>query len=338
MRITFLRVSCALPAMAIAGLPDAANAQAVLLDYADLSSLEEPLAVQMGQATVVVSGVVDGRVRIDLDESVLSEAFDPGLVTNYQVAVETQLGNRWTIGATYSGQYDTYSDQYTDNVAGYVRTSWGTLVGGNVGGLVREDTRRRRAPGNAVLAYDDFLGQNARWGGLFRVTNGPFVSSFMVDEDGGVEAGTVYQRPYGRHDIRWSVRGRRGQIRAANGDRRFRTAGVNAVADLTYGSSIYDLGIGYERITGQGLELDRWFLSTGARTKIYGLSLSAEGHVGTIDGSPEYSAAAGLSYALSRGLSANLGFNYREADVERSGITVLQGDEKSTSASIRYSF
>ena len=116
------------------------------------------------------------------------------------------------------------------------------------------------------------------------------------------------------------------------------SAGASAMADLIYGSSIYDLGLGYERIKGLGLQLDRWFASAGARTKIHTLSMSLEGHIGSIDGSPEYAAAAGLGLALSRGLSANVGINYREANVVRNGINVLVGKDQSAAFSMRYSY
>lgn len=330
-------VSLALGLLAC-GSAQPALAQGFSLNYASLSTLEEPLAFRSGQTTLVVNGLVDGGARINFDTRHLIDPVDTGAVANAQATIETELGNRWTVGASYFGQYDTYARSYRANSVGFIRTSWGTLIGGNVSGLLREDTRRRRGFGNGVLAYDDFLGQTARWGGVYRVANGPFLSGLMVDQEGNVEAGTVYQRPYGTHDIRWSARGRYARTRDALGRRRFTTAGGMVVADLTYGSSIYDLGVGYEHLSGLGLELNRWFASAGARTKIHMLTMSLEGHVGTIDGSPEYAAAAGLGYAISRGLSANLGLNYREANVVRNGIPVLVGKDQSAAFSVRYSY
>ena len=318
------------------GLASAAHAEGFSLNYASLSTLEQPLAIRSGPTTVVVNGVVDGGVRLNFDTADLLDK--GGVVANGQATIETELDNRWTVGASYFAQYDTYAHQYNANSAAFIRTSWGTLIGGNVGGVLREDTRRRRGYGNAALAYDDFLGQMGRWGGLYRVANGPFVSGIMIDQNHNVEMGTVYQRPYGTHDVRWSVRGRYGRIRNANGTRRFSTTGAMAMADLTYGSSIYDLGLGFERLAGQGLILDRYFASAGARTKLHGFTMSLEGHIGTIDGSPEYAAAAGIGYALSRGLSTNLGVNYREANVVRNGINVLAGKNESAAFSMRYSY
>ena len=322
----------------VLGLASSAHAEGFSLNYASLSTLEEPLAVRSGPTTVVVNGVVDGGARINFDTSGFVDPVPTGVVANGQATIETELGNRWTVGGSYFGQYDTFAHTYRANSAAFIRTSWGTLIGGNVGGVLREDTRRRRGFGNAVLAYDDFLGQMGRWGGLYRVTTGPFLSGIMIDQNQNVEVGTVYQRPYGSHDVRWSVRGRYGRMRNPNGTRRFSTTGGIAMADLTYGSSIYDLGLGYERLAGQGLTLDRWFASAGARTKIHGFTMSLEGHVGTIDGSPEYAASAGLGYAIARGLSTNLGVNYREANVVRNGINVLVGKDQSAAFSMRYSY
>ena len=91
-------------------------------------------------------------------------------------------------------------------------------------------------------------------------------------------------------------------------------------------------------MTGRGLDLHRWFVSSGARTKIGTLGLSAEGHYGQIDGSPEVAGSVGVLYAMARGLSANLGLNYSDANVVRNGITVLVPNTKSVTGSVRYSF
>lgn len=335
MRHLLLALAAAIPALACG---QTAQAQSISLNYASLSTLEEPIAFRSGNTTLVVNGLVDGGVRLNFDTRGLLDPVNPGAIANAQATVETELDNRWTVGASYFGQYDTYARRYRANGVGFIRTSWGTFIGGNVSGLLREDTRRRRGFGNGVLAYDDFLGQTARWGGVYRLVSGPFLSGLMVDQEGNVEIGTVYQRPYGTHDIRWSARGRHARMRDAAGRRRFTTTGGMVVADLTYGSSIYDIGLGYERIAGQGQGLDRWFASAGARTKIHMITMSLEGHVGTIDGSPEFAAAAGLGYAISRGLSANLGLNYREANVVRNGIPVLVGRDQSAAFSMRYSY
>ena len=43
-------------------------------------------------------------------------------------------------------------ERYADNVALSVGGVWGTVLGGNVSGVVREQTRRRRGAGNGTLA------------------------------------------------------------------------------------------------------------------------------------------------------------------------------------------
>ena len=88
--------------------------------------------------------------------------------------------------------------------------------------------------------------------------------------------------------------------------RRFDTRAAGGVGELIYGSSAYDVGVVYERLSSGGLDMDRWYVSAGARTKTGVLSLSVEGHYGQIEGQDEVSAALGVQYDLARGLSVNL--------------------------------
>ena len=142
-----------LAALAAVLLAQNARAEGFSLNYASLSTLEEPLAFRSGQTTLVVNGVVDGGARINFDTNNLIDPVDAGVVANGQATVETELGNRWTVGASYFGQYDTYAHSYRANTAGFIRTSWGTLIGGNVGGVLREDTRRRRGFGLRAVVF-----------------------------------------------------------------------------------------------------------------------------------------------------------------------------------------
>ena len=91
-------------------------------------------------------------------------------------------------------------------------------------------------------------------------------------------------------------------------------------------------------MTGRGLDMNRWFVSSGARTKMGLLAMSAEGHYGQIDGSPEKAASLGVSYAFARGLSTNLGLNYSDANVVRNGITIFKPNTETATASVRYAF
>ena len=60
----------AVPAIALA----AGSAQAqVSLNYDNLSSFEEPLAFEIGEATVLVGGLVDVPVRLALDDGIFRD-------------------------------------------------------------------------------------------------------------------------------------------------------------------------------------------------------------------------------------------------------------------------
>jgi hypothetical protein len=332
-RALLLPLGCG--AMALAA--DPASAQ-VSLNYDNLSSLEEPLAFEIGEATVLVGGVVDVPVTLALDDGIFHDDVDVSLVTNLDINIEMQLANRWNVGVAYFGQYDENSDDYVDNVAGFVRTSWGSLIGGNVNGLVREATRRRRGVGNANLAFDDFYGRTNQWGGGYSGRFGPTTLTGIVDDEGHFELGAQFQRPIGRKDYRLTTRVARARYLAADGLTDFATIGAGAVGEFVYGSSLFDLGFGYENLQAGTIDLDRWYVSGGAQTKIGVLSLSAAGHYGELDGTSESSASLGIRYDIARGLSTNLGVNARKAQIARDGVSVVDEDETSATASVRYSF
>ena len=338
MTVGFSRASLQWAAVvAIALAAGSAEAQ-VSLNYDNLSSFEEPLAFEIGEATVLVGGLVDVPVRLALDDGIFRDDVGVSLTSNLDISVEMQLPNRWNIGVAYFGQYDENTDDYADNVAGFVRTGWGSLIGGNVNGLVREATRRRRGVGNADLAFDDFYGRINRWGGGYSGRFGPTTLTGIIDGDGHFELGAQFQRPIGRRDYRITTRVAKARYLAADGLTDFATIGAGAVGEFVYGSSLFDLGFGYENLQAGGIDLDRWYLSGGAQTKIGVLSLSAAGHYGELDGTPESSASLGVRYDIARGLSTNLGVNARKAQITRDGVSVIDEDEASATASVRYSF
>lgn len=227
---------------------------------------------------------------------------------------------------------------YNDNVAGFVRTSFGTVIGGNVNQQVRELTRRRRGVGNGFLAFDDFYGQLARWGGSYVGRFGPSNLGLTVDKNGDFEVGLEYQRPLGRRDVRFAGRFRQGQFVAADGITRFDTQGVGAVGEIEYGSSIFDLGLGLESLDGLTTDARRWFVSAGAQTQIGQVRVSGEGHYGQVAGDDEITASLGAGYDVARGLSLNLGLNYQDARIVSDEITLVDTEEGQAVASVRFSF
>lgn len=319
-------------------VPTAARAQGVSLNYDTLSSLEEPLAFDLGDVTVELTGLADIPVTFDIDSTPAAQDVDIGFTGNFQISAETQLSNRWTLGAAYFGQYDENTNDYSDNVAAYVGTSWGTVIGGNISGLVREETRRLRGAGNADLAFDSFYGGLDNWGGGYTGRFGPFRLSGTVDENGDFEIGSTFQRPIGLNDYRFSARFADGTFTSQDGTTTFDTKGGELIGELTYGSSVFDLGVGYERLESPTIDADRWFLSAGARTKIQSFTLSAEAHYGEVEGISEKSAAVGVSYDIARGLSLNLGLNYEDANINIGGVSLQNSDEFKGIFSLRYSF
>ena len=318
-----------------------AEAQPISLNYESLSSMEEPLAFEIGDVTFALTGLVDARWIIDTD----GDDADTSLIGNFQVNARTQLPNRLLVDLTYFGQdasgpttFSGAGDNYTDNVALSVGSYWGAVLGGNVSGTVREQTRRLRGAGNAALAFDDFLGTLDEWSGGYTGRFGPWVVGTVVDEDGDLDLGAIFQRPAGTRDWRLTLRAAEGEYTPVGGNIRFDTRGFGVVGEVIYGSTTIDTGAGYEHFSSSGPGVDRWYLSSGVRWKSGALTISLEGHIGRIEGKDEKSASVGAQYDIARGVSANLGLNYAKAQVLLDGAPFLDTEESKAVLSFRYSF
>ncbi len=324
-------------ATALLGFVTAAYADGVSLNYERLSFFEEPIATEVGDVTLELRGTIDLPVSVDLEGD---DREDYNFTGNFQVNAETQTANQLTLGATYFGQYATEDtdDHYTENAAAYIGGVWGTVIGGNVAGIVREETRRARGAGNAALEFDAALGELDDLGGSYVGRYGPVVLSGTIDEDANVDVGFMFQRPLGNKDYRFTGRYSEGTYTSADGSTVFDTHAVGAVAEFVYGSSTFDLGVGYEDFAATALDVDRWYVSTGAQTKMGVVSLSLEGHYGEVEGQEEVAAAFGVAYDIARGLSANLGVNYSYAPITVNGVGFNNAQETKGIASLRYSF
>lgn len=318
-----------------------AAAQHISLNYETLSSLEEPLATEIGDVTIVLTGLVDASLIRDTGD----DDTDGGLVGNFQVSALTQLSNRWRVGLTYFGQYAAgelsefdREDRYLDNAAVSVGGTWGTVLGGDISGIVREQTRRLRGAGNASLAFDDALGVLADWGGGYTGRFGPWIIGTVADEDGNFDAGAMFQRPAGDKDYRLTLRATRGVYTAADGSRRFDTRAGGIVGEVIHGSTSFDASVGHERFSSNGPDADRWYVSAGVRKKAGMVSLSLEGHFGRMEDRDEVSVALGLQYDVARGLSANFGLNHAEAKLELDGARFVDTRDTRGVLSFRYSF
>lgn len=319
--------------------PSASYAQDFSLNSDALSSIEEPLSTDVGGVTVELTGLLDGRLDYDFDG--FDEGFDPAFTSNFEVSATTQLSNRLNVGIAYFGQYESDAggrDHYRDNVAGFIGGSWGTLVGGEVSSVVREETRRRRGTGNADLAFDSGYGALENWGGGYTGQFGPARVSGVVDEDGNFDLGFTWSRPIGTKDYRFGLRYTNSNFLSPDGLTQFDSYAINGVSEFVYGSSLYDLSVGYERLDNGPLEANRWFVSAGWQTKTGAFTFSAAGHYGEVAGQSEISAALGMRYDVARGLSLNLGLNHQDAQSAVGGVTLIDTEDVEASGSLRYSF
>ncbi len=316
-------------------------AQNFSLSSERLTTLEEPLAANVGGVTVEATGLLRGRIEYDPDDDFDdTDSYRPSFLGNFQISATTQLRNRWNVGVAYFGQYEARSgsDEYTDNIAGFVSGAWGTVVGGEVSDIVRAETRRLRSNGSIDLAFDDALGQLGNWGGGYIGQFGPSRLSGIVDEDGDFDLGFVWQRPFGNVGYRYALRYTHADFTAADGVTMFDTQAATGSFEQAYGQSNFGIGLGYEYLENDVITADRWFATAGWYRQFGLITLLAEGHYGEIDGQAEISGAGELIYDLSRGLSLNLGFSHSEADVETGGVAVLAEGETGATASLRLSF
>lgn len=340
-RIPKLPVFAAVAAAALATATPALG-QKLSLNYERLSSLEEPLAREIGGVTFVLNGVLDGSWAQDFQGDDAGAARFTG---NAEVSALRQLSNRWQVGLRFFGQYATDGTNgseigrgYTDNVALSVDSSWGAVSAGNVSGVVREQTRRLRCVGNASLAFDDVLGGLDEWSAGYTGRFGPWVVAAAVDRRGKFDLGSIYRRPSGNRDYRLTIRVTAGTYVPADGGARFDTRAVSAVGEIIYGSLSFDIGAAYERLYRSGPDIDRWYVSSGFRRKVGVVSFSLEGHYGRIEGEEEISAALGVQYDIARGLSANFGLNHGRARLALDGGNLLNAEFTNVAVSLRYSF
>ena len=323
--------------LAITAMFVALPAKAVDLNYESLSSLEEPIAAHYQDITFSLTGLTDAGLNY-LRESDGSDS-DFSLVGNFQLSAETQLSNSWTLGAAYFGQYDENSDDhYTDNAALYLGGIWGTASVGDVTGLVREQTRRVRGVGNAELNFDDHLGQLSDVGVNYIGRFGPSLLLASVDDNGDFEIASMYQRPLDNKDYRFSLRYRQSQFDSDDELIEFDSTAIGFVGELTYGSTVFDLGLGLEQLNSDSMSLDRRYLSIGAARKIGLWTFSGEAHYGDIEGQDESAYALGLKYDIARGMSLNFGLNHSDANINVNGISILQEKQTQGLLSLRYSF
>lgn len=322
----------------------------VSINYDRLNSLEEPLATAIGNVTLSASGVIDAPVRIDL-QSMSNDDIDPGFIGNIQVAAATELSNRWNVELRYFAQYnEDFNDnilgfgglpapgKFTDNVAGVITGAYGSVIGGNVTNFIGEETRRLRGAGNGALAFDRSYGQLANWGGGYIGQFGPARLSGVVDAQGNFDLGATWSRPLGNKDYRFGLRYTSSEYVGDDGLTQFDSRAITGLAEFIYGSGLYDVGVGYEDLSSDVADLERWYVSSGARYKIGALSASIEGHYGEAGGQREISGALGLQYDIARGMSLNLGLNHADAQVTRNTAVVINRKATQVLTSLRYSY
>jgi hypothetical protein len=201
-------------------------------------------------------------------------------------------------------------DDYTDNLAFSIADQWGVLAVGQVTDSVFGKTRRNLGAGNASLAFDQFVGGLEDDGAFYSIRFNSYELAATVDEKGGFELGANFERPIGVSSYFGALRLRKGEIISGEG-----SLGGAVVLAYSYGSLSFDTQVGIERIdTVHSGEIEHLFSSFGLGYKTGPLALSVEAGVGKLDDRKRYSATVGSRWDLARGLSLNLGVNYRNTE------------------------
>lgn len=321
-----------------------ALAQTISWNYDKLSLLDSPMAIEVGDVTLSIKGLLDTTNSY----SIKNHYDSTHVIGNVQLSLQTQLPNRWRVEAVYYGQIDNVTEaetkkdyDYTDNAALSIGGVWGAVLGGNASSAVREDTRRSRGVGNGLLIFDDFFGvienENLGYKGRF----GPWVLTSVMDGNGDFDIGVMSQRPMGNKDYRFTARTLHGTYSSGGNQEdqaMFDTTALGMVGELIYGSALFDLGIGYEQFRSSHLALNRWFVSKGMHVKVGMVSVSLEGHFGRMEGDDEVSAAFGVQYDMARGISTNLGINYWKITSAPEDIKFLTANDSEVVFSMRYDF
>ena len=296
----------------VASSPSAAapgSALSLDVNYESLYSMEEPLAIWIGDVTLTFAGLPDVRLSRETEGT-----DDTSLLENDWNSAAMQLPNRWRVDHSYIGQRASDPTSvfgsgkgFTDNRARSVGSYWGSVMAGNVSGVVHEQARLLRGAGNASLAFDDGLGALAEEGAGYTGRFGPWVVGLVIERDGRPNLSAMFQRPSGNMDWRLTLRAFADNYTASDDSARFDTTAFGVVREPIYGNATSDAGFGCERFSSRRSDAERRFLSTGVRTKKGVLTLSLEGHLDEIDGKEEVSSALGPQFDLARERSASLG-------------------------------
>ena len=231
-----------------------AKAQSGLPDLDQLLPMEEALAIEVGDVTLTLNGMIEAKYTAGSDDDANGE----GLISSLEATAMTQLPNRWRVRLGYSGQYVTDESlgpdrdgKFSDDVFLSVGGIWGELLLGNVSDTVRDRIRRRQGFGNASLAFDDFHGEPTQRSAGYVGRFGPLVASGMVDDDSNIDLGLSFQRPIGNgnRDYRFTLRSGQAAYAAQDGSVRFTSRGVGIVAEMIHGSTTVDFGLGHERFS-----------------------------------------------------------------------------------------
>lgn len=302
-----------------------------LINYDRLSFLETPQSFDLGSGTLELQAAIDIAYRSE--NNGLAE-FDSQQVEAF-LFYETQLSNDWDIGASYRINYDTNrADNTIDDLRFFVRDQWGLISIGNVATQLYDEARRQIASGLLGADQDNFTLALTDYGMFYQWATADTQWLLALDDDTNIEAGIVFNKPVGRFDNKFSIRGNSAENSAGDAQNVFKSQGIAFVAQTSIGRWTLDGQWMRERVTlaDRFSELDLDTNSLGIHAKFNLVSLSLTGVLRDNELSDtERSLSLGLRYDIARGFALNLGANVFNTNL-------IDENFSSYSASVRYQF
>ena len=322
-----------------------ANGEPVSLNYDTLAFIEKPVAKKMKGFTLTHKQLVD----LGIARNMYTNANELRLRGTFELGVERQLKNAWTLGATYNLSYKANPSalvngtgidgiDLTHRAAGYVGGVFGRVSAGSVTEMTKELTRRLRGTGNAELQYDGPLGAPNHLGLSYKGRLSAFTGVLAVDYKGRFDVGVAYERPARKFDQRYTLRLTSGDVTSADGRDHLQTLAATLVGEVIRGRLRMDASLGVEQLDGSIINEKRFWLSAGAGWKFGRFTVSGEGTTGWTGGQQDWGVALGGRYDIAKGMSINLGINHHENSGAIHGVQLYERSKTEVILSARYEY
>lgn len=289
-------------------------AQAQVINPDRLSFFNRPIAWQTERGTFFLNALLDLAARETNNGDARFEELSG--VSRFEYA--HQLHNDWDVGASYEIDYQSErAEQSEDTIKVFVEDQWGFASLGNVDRELFDRFGRQPAAGLLAFDEDDFALGLEENGGFYQWSSPDTRLALTLDTEGNAQTGIAFSKPVGAIDYLFALRGGIVEPASETAQGVERGTGVALVASARRGRLTIDGQLLQERLelVDGNTELDLTALSVGVHYRFNRavLSMTARSRENALD-NREQGIAIGLRYALSRGLSVNLGARSEDSE------------------------